>query len=186
MNFSTLSSDFRPRSWFPMAWEWFPMFLWSYHRKKNIVEEIESIMGARAERSSPSWICFPQKSPVRTGDHPREFVFHRKITPYRSWFLEYKLTRMNSVSDGRPWWILYVIYRPCTWVQTRICRGCTIIGSRVRSRVSPPFCREHSLPNPRRTCLWDRTRRGHKLMSSVIKIMKEVISMTRVQLYVLL
>ena len=29
---------------------------------KNIVKEIESIMGARAERSSPSWACIPQKS----------------------------------------------------------------------------------------------------------------------------
>ena len=32
-----------------------------YHREKNIVKEIESIMGARVERSSPSWVCIPQK-----------------------------------------------------------------------------------------------------------------------------
>ena len=31
-------------------------------RKKNIVEEIESIRGAHAEGSSPSWVCIPQKS----------------------------------------------------------------------------------------------------------------------------
>ena len=29
---------------------------------KNIVEEIESIMGACAEQSSPLWVCIPQKS----------------------------------------------------------------------------------------------------------------------------
>ena len=29
---------------------------------KNIVGKIESIMGAGAKQSSPSWVCFPQKS----------------------------------------------------------------------------------------------------------------------------
>ena len=43
--------------WFLRIWEWFLMFLWSYHRK-----EIESIMGTRAEWSSPSWVSIPQKS----------------------------------------------------------------------------------------------------------------------------
>ena len=47
--------------WCLVVWEWFPMFLWSYHRK-NIVGEIESIMGILAEWGSPSWICIPQES----------------------------------------------------------------------------------------------------------------------------
>ena len=31
-------------------------------QEKNNVEELESIMGSRAEWSSPSWVCIPQKS----------------------------------------------------------------------------------------------------------------------------
>ena len=53
-------------SWFLMNWELFSMFLLS--QEKNFVEEIESIMGARAERSSPSLICIPQKSLAITRD----------------------------------------------------------------------------------------------------------------------
>ena len=40
-------------------------FFWSCH---IIVEEIKSIMGARAERSSPSWVCIPQKLLAITRD----------------------------------------------------------------------------------------------------------------------
>ena len=48
--------------WFTMIWEWFPMFFVKLSQEKNIVEEIESIMGAYAEQSSPLWVCIPQKS----------------------------------------------------------------------------------------------------------------------------
>ena len=60
---------FHTQMWFPALvrdyWRFesdFRCFLRSYHRIKSIVEEIESIMGARAERSSLSWVCIPQKS----------------------------------------------------------------------------------------------------------------------------
>ena len=34
-------------------------------------------------------------------------VYSTEITPYRSWFLEYKLARVNSVLHGRLWWTRY-------------------------------------------------------------------------------
>ena len=37
-------------------------------QEKNIVEEIESIMGACAERRSPAWVCIPKKSLAMTRD----------------------------------------------------------------------------------------------------------------------
>ena len=36
-------------------------------------------------------------------------LYSIEITFYRSGFLEYKLTRVNSVPHGRPWWILYFL-----------------------------------------------------------------------------
>ena len=54
---------FHTRLWFPASDSDFQQFksdfhvLWSYHRKKNIVEEMESIISARAEQGSPSWVC---------------------------------------------------------------------------------------------------------------------------------
>ena len=60
---SAVISSFWP--WFPTIWEWFAMFLWSYHRKKkNIMEEIESIMG-----------------PMQNKVHLCEFVFHGNNSP---------------------------------------------------------------------------------------------------------
>ena len=53
--------------WFPMIWKWFLMILWTYHRK-NIMEETESIMGARVEWNSQLWVCVPQKSLVIARD----------------------------------------------------------------------------------------------------------------------
>ena len=90
---------FHTQLWFPVSGRdfrrfegEFHCFLWNYHKKENIVEEIESIMGARTERSSPSWICIPQKSlviardfwntkslgwtPFGTGAHKRFYFFH--------------------------------------------------------------------------------------------------------------
>ena len=37
-------------------------------QEKNIVEEIDSIPGSRAERGSPSWVCISQKSLAITRD----------------------------------------------------------------------------------------------------------------------
>ena len=37
-------------------------------QEKNIVEEIESIMGGCVEQSSSSWVCIPQKSLAITHD----------------------------------------------------------------------------------------------------------------------
>ena len=35
-------------------------------------------------------------------------LYSTEISHYRSWFLEYKLTPVNSVAHGCPWWILYM------------------------------------------------------------------------------
>ena len=56
---STLSCDFWPLTWFPMIWEWFWWFC-EVITGKNILEEIESIMGACAEQNSPLWVSIPQ------------------------------------------------------------------------------------------------------------------------------
>ena len=34
-------------------------------------------------------------------------LYSTEITRCDSWFLEYKLTRVNSIPHGCPWWILY-------------------------------------------------------------------------------
>ena len=49
---------------------------------KNIVEEIESIKGAHAERSSPSWICIPQKLIANARDFRNTNSL--KWTPFRT------------------------------------------------------------------------------------------------------
>ena len=66
-------------------------------QKKNIVEEIESIIGLCVEQSSPLWVCIPQKSlaitcdiwntnslgwtPFRTGAHDGFFIsWHKGIS----------------------------------------------------------------------------------------------------------
>ena len=59
-------------------------------QEKNIVAEIVSIMDARAERTLVSF-------------------YYTKITSDRSWFLEYKLTRVNSVPHRRPLSILWAL-----------------------------------------------------------------------------
>ena len=59
---------FHTQLWFPAsdrAFRWFESDFRCFCEVitgKNIVEEIESIMGAHTERSSPSWVCIPQKS----------------------------------------------------------------------------------------------------------------------------
>ena len=54
-----------PNLWpsFLMIWEWFLMFLWSYHRKKNIVKVIDG-----------SWL------PVKNRVYPHEFVYKLRWT----------------------------------------------------------------------------------------------------------
>ena len=37
-------------------------------------------------------------------------LYSTEITRYCLWLLKYKLTWVNSVPHGRPWWILYVIF----------------------------------------------------------------------------
>ena len=37
-------------------------------------------------------------------------LYSTEITRYYSWFLEYKLTLVNSVLHGRPLWILYLLH----------------------------------------------------------------------------
>ena len=56
--------------------------------------KIESTMGPRVERTPDS-------------------LYSTEISHYRLWFLEYKLTRVNSV-HGRPWWNLFI---PPLWAK---------------------------------------------------------------------
>ena len=46
-------------------------------------------------------------------------LYSTEITRYRSWFLEYKRTWVNSVQHWRTWCILYIIWAtwsvPCNW-----------------------------------------------------------------------
>ena len=63
---------FHTQLWFPASdhdfW-WFGSYFWSFCKaitEKNIVEEIELIMGACAKQSSPSRVCIPQKSGIAT------------------------------------------------------------------------------------------------------------------------
>ena len=88
-----------------MIWEWFSMFLWSYHRKKHC-GEIESIMGACVEWCSPSWVCMPQKSltivrdfrdtnslgwtPFHVGAHDGFFIYYMYI------FLSYQIKSQSE------------------------------------------------------------------------------------------
>ena len=80
--------------WFSTIWEWFPKFC-KVITEKNIVEEIESIMGTLVEWSSPT-----------------------EITDYRSLFLDYKLTQMNSIPHRRQWRILYILH--CQYSRTSL------------------------------------------------------------------
>ena len=68
------------------------MFLWSYHRKKHCGRN-------RIDHGCP---CKMESTLVS--------LYSSEITCYCSWFLEYKLTRMNSVPHGCSWWILYITH----------------------------------------------------------------------------
>ena len=93
-------------SWFMT--KLFLMFFRSCHRKK--------CRRNRIDHEHPSGTAFTLVS-----------LYSTKITGYGSWFLEYKLTRVNSVLHGRPWWFLFILTH---WGRaTHICVGkLTIIG----------------------------------------------------------
>ena len=79
--------------WFPMILGWFPIFLWRYNKKKK-----------------------QEKIIIRNRVHPHEFVFLRNhLLCYPSWFLEYKLTWVNSFLHGHPWWLLCLIDHLAFW-----------------------------------------------------------------------
>ena len=59
---------FHAHLWFPASdrdfWQ-FGIDFWSSFKvitEKNIVEEIEFIMGAHAEQISPEWVCVPKQA----------------------------------------------------------------------------------------------------------------------------
>ena len=87
---------FHTHLWFPAYDHDFRWFSGSDFRSfcKVITEKKhcgnrESIIGARAMDLTLVSLCLTE------------------ITRYRSWFLEYKLTWVDSVPDRHPWWILY-------------------------------------------------------------------------------
>ena len=83
---------FHTHLWFPASDQDFWQFGSDFQSfckvitEKNIVEEIDWIMGPRC----------------------------------RSWFLEYKLSRVNSILHERPWWILYIHANCHGWLRTGI------------------------------------------------------------------
>ena len=76
--------------WFLMIWEWFLMFLWSHHRKNH----------CRRNRVDHVRLCGTEFTLL--------ILCSTEITRYRSWFLEQKLSQVNFVPHGPPWWILYI------------------------------------------------------------------------------
>ena len=88
---STPSCDFRPLVVISDDLRVISDVFVNLSQEKNIVEEIESIMGARAGTE------FTLVS-----------LYSTEITRHHSWFLEYKITRVNSPPHGRPWCILYI------------------------------------------------------------------------------
>ena len=86
---STVISSLWP--WLPAIWEWFPIFLWSYHRKNHCGRNRIDL-----DHGHPCGTEFTLVS-----------LYSTEITCYRSWFLEYNLTRVNS--HRRPCWILYIL-----------------------------------------------------------------------------
>ena len=95
---SAVISDLLP--WFPMIWEWFPMFLWSYHRELSDNHCGRNII----DYGGPCGTEFTLVS-----------LYSTEITHYHMRFLEYKLTRVNSVLRRRPWWILYILWFTSLW-----------------------------------------------------------------------
>ena len=67
------------------------MFLYSYHWKKHCGRN-------RIDHGHPCRMEFTLVS-----------LYSTEITRYHSWFLEYKLTGVNSVLHRHQWWILYIL-----------------------------------------------------------------------------
>ena len=85
---SVVISSLWPR--FLMIWEWFLMFLFSYHRKNH----------CERNRIHDGCLCGTEFT--------RMSLYSTEITRYRLWFLEYKLIWVNSVPHRRP--LLLPIY----------------------------------------------------------------------------
>ena len=54
-------------------------------------------------------------------------LYSTEITRYHLWYLEYKLTRVNSIPHGRPWWILYLLAQGYQYHQTSDI-SCSFVG----------------------------------------------------------
>ena len=82
------------------------MFWYEVITEEKIVEEIESIMDARVERSSPSWVCIPQKSLAIARDFWN--TNSRGWTPLRTATMMYHLYFYLQKRTMRPhlclWW----------------------------------------------------------------------------------
>ena len=92
---SRLSCDFRPLTVIPDDLRVISDAFCEVITGKNIVEEID-----RFDHRRPCGKEFTLVS-----------LYSTEIARYHSWFLEYKLTRVNSVPHGRPCWILFF----CAW-----------------------------------------------------------------------
>ena len=102
---SAVISDLWP--WFSLIWEWLPMFLQSYHRKKILSDCGRNII-------NHGHLGRMEFTPV--------YLFSTEITCYQPWFLEYKLSWANSALHGHPWWILYVLkHNPSPMKQVATC-----------------------------------------------------------------
>ena len=87
------------------------MFLWGYHRKKHCGRNgIDHGCPFRTEFTQVSLYSTEHGCPCRT-EFTQVSLYSTEITRCRSWFQEYKLTRVNSVPHGSPWWI-NVLYLP--------------------------------------------------------------------------
>ena len=76
---------------FPKIWEWFRMFLWSYHRKKHYGRN-------KIDHGRTCGTEFTLMS-----------LYSTEITSYHSWFLERKLTQVNCFPHRHSWWIFYFL-----------------------------------------------------------------------------
>ena len=93
MDFSSmLSCDFRPLTIISDYLRSISDVFVKLSPKKNIVEEIESIMGACVERSSPLWVCIPQKS------HLKKAVSQE----WEGWYINMERWGCQSIQDAEP------------------------------------------------------------------------------------
>ena len=91
------------------------------HKQKHRNRRISTQNVKNVLKFTPINVSLPGNAwaPVRNG-FTLVSLYSTEITCHRSWFLEYKLTWLNSVSHRRPWWIPYFLSvtekiekRPC-------------------------------------------------------------------------